>query len=278
MTAMALSRQDLERITRSPGWRARRIEVFDTAEGKVLVKGQRPARHPARYRLLNGLARLVGVSFLKAVPMHGGAQAQRIEVARLRALRDAGAAVPRVLHVAPDHIVMQWLGDAELSTLLRLGHPHAAALWRQGGDALQHIHAQDQYLSQAFARNLIVDTRSQPPRLAGMIDFEDDPLESMSLLEAQVRDWLSYLHSTLWMLAPLLPQDQIDAQLDAWMASESSELRQLFLRACRKLAWLRRLPRQRRFGRDTVALQAAAAAAHRYVQRHDGAAAVSTPS
>lgn len=266
---MTPSHHDLERITRSDGWRARRIEVFDTAGGKVLVKGQRPARHPARYRLLNGLARLVGVPFLKAVPMHGGAQAQQIEVARLRALRAAGAAVPRVLHVAPDHIVMQWLGEGELSTLLRQGHPHAVALWREAGDALSRLHAQDQYLSQAFARNLIIDTGIQPPRLAGMIDFEDDPLEAMNLAEAQVRDWLSYLHSTLWVLAPLLPPGQADAQLDAWMARASPPVRQLFGRACRKLAWLRRLPKHRRFGRDTVALQAAAAAAHRYIRRHD---------
>lgn len=278
MSAVALSRHDLERITRSTGWRARRIEVFDTAEGRVLVKGQRPARHPARYRLLNGLARLLGVPFLKAVPMHGGAQAQQIEVARLGALRAAGAAVPRVLHVAPDHIVLQWLGDSELSSLLRSGDPHAPSLWREAGDALSRLHAQGQYLSQAFARNLIVDTRSQPPRLAGMIDFEDDPLEAMGLAEAQVRDWLSYLHSSLWLLAPLLPREQIDAQLDAWMARESIEVRGLFLHACHKLAWLRRLPRQRRFGRDTVALQAAAAAAHRYTGRHDGRGAASASS
>lgn len=268
MSVMSLSPHDRERITRSPGWRARRVEVFDTAAGKVLVKGQRPARHPARYRLLNGLARLVGVPFLKAVPMHGGAEAQQIELARLQALHEAGAGVPRVLHVAPDHFVMQWLGDGELSTLLRTGHPQAAALWREAGDALVRIHAQGQYLSQGFARNLIIDTHSQPARLAGLIDFEDDPLEVMSLAEAQVRDWLSYLHSTLWTLAPLLPHAQSDAQLDAWMAAESAAVRALFLHACRKLAWLRRLPRQRRFGRDTVALQAAAAAAHRYAGRH----------
>ncbi len=263
---------------RSSGWRARRVEVFDTDAGKVLAKGQRPARHPARYHLLNALARLVGVPFLKAVPMHGGAEAQRIELARLQALHEAGAGVPRVLHVAPDHFVMQWLGDGELSTLLRTGHPQAAVLWREAGDALRRVHAQGQYLSQGFARNLIVDTHSQPPRLAGMIDFEDDPLDVMSLAEAQVRDWLSYLHSTLWMLAPLLPQAQSDAQLDAWMADESETVRDLFLHACRKLAWLRWLPSQRRFGRDTVALQAAAAAAQRYVRRHAARLAASPSS
>ena len=265
MTAITLSPQDAERITRSNGWRQRRIEVFDTASGKVLVKGQRPERHPALYRLLNTAARLIDAPFLKAAPMYGGARAQQVEVARLRALHEAGARVPRVLHVAPDHFVMQWLGDEHLGTLLQARHPHAEALWREAGDALVRLHERGQYLSQGFARNLIVDAASQPPRLAGAIDFEDDPLEVMSLPEAQARDWLAFLQSTLWMLP--MPPAQADAQLDGWMRLEGDGVRQQFLRAARKLGWLRHLPRHRRFGRDTVALQAAAAAAHRFALR-----------
>ena len=266
MSAVVLSSDELERITRSGGWRTGRIEVFDTAGGPVLVKGQRPPRHPLRYQVLNALARLLGVPFLKAAPMHGGARAQQIELARLRALAAAGARVPRVLHAAPDHFVMQWLGDANLSALLHGAHPQGAALWRAGGDELARVHAHDQYLSQGFARNLIVDTRIAPPRLAGMIDFEDDPLEVMSLPEAQVRDWLAFLHSTLWQL-PMAPAEA-DAQIDAWLASEREAVRALFLHACGKFGWLRHLPRTRRLGRDTVALQAVAAAAHRYAARH----------
>jgi hypothetical protein len=262
---MTLLPQDVERIARSDGWRERRIEVFDTAGGKVLVKGQRPQRHPALYRLLNAAARLTGAPFLKAAPMHGGARAQQVEVARLRALHEASARVPRVLHVADDHFVMQWLGDEHLGTLLQTGHPHAVALWREAGDALVRLHARGQYLSQGFARNLIVDTASQPPKLAGAIDFEDDPLEVMTLPEAQARDWLAFLQSTAWML----PQTQVDAQIDDWMRRDSDDVRELFLRAARKLGWLRHLPRQRRFGRDTVALQGVAAAAHRFALRHD---------
>ena len=266
MTASTLSPQELAHIHQSQGWRQRRIEVFDTGAGKVLAKGQRAERHPARYHLLNALARLSGVPYLKAVPMHGGARAQQVEVARLRALGAVGAPVPQVLHVAADHFVMQWLGGEHLGTLLQAQHPHAQALWREAGEALVRLHAQGQYLSQGFARNLIVDTSSQPPRLAGAIDFEDDPLEVMSVAEAQVRDWLTYLQSSLWTLG--LPQPAIDAQLDTWMQAETPAVRALFLAAGRRLAWLRRLPSQRRFGRDTIALQAAAAAAHRYAQRH----------
>ena len=266
MTALALSPQDLERIAQSTGWRAGRVQVLDTGgAGKVIVKGQRPARHPARYGVLNALARLVDVPFLKAVPMHGGARAQQIEVARLRALRAAGAPVPEVLHLAPDHFVMRWLGGANLSELLHAGHPHAARLWDEGAQVLLRTHAAGQYLSQGFARNMVVQDGAAPPRLAGLIDFEDDPLDVMTLPEAQVRDWLLYLHSTLFALP--LSAAELDARLDQWMAAERPEVQTLFLRACRKLGALRVLPRSRRWGRDTVALQAAAAAAHRHARR-----------
>jgi tRNA A-37 threonylcarbamoyl transferase component Bud32 len=266
MSGTALSAQELQRIAASAGWRQRRIEVFDTAQGKVLAKGQRPPRRPALYRLLGALAWITGAPFLKAAPMHGGARAQQTEVARLRALHAAGARVPQVLHVAPDHFVMEWLGGEHLGTLLQAGHPQGEALWREAGDLLVRLHARGQYLSQGFARNLIVDARGEPPRLAGAIDFEDDPLDVMRLPEAQVRDWLAFLQSTLWTLP--LPPERIDAQLDSWMRLEADEVRDQFLAAAGKLRWLRHLPRQRRFGRDTVALQAAAAAVHRFAVRH----------
>ncbi len=265
MTGMALSLQDQERVAQSQGWRERRIEVLDTAAGKVVVKGQRAPRHPARYRVLNALAGLLRAPWLKAAPMHGGARAQAVEAARLRALRATGAPVPELLHVADDHLVMQWLGDEHLGLLLQRQHPHAMALWQEAADALLRLHAAGQYLSQGFARNMIVDTRADPPRLAGVIDFEDDPLEVMTLPEAQARDWLAFLQSTLWTL-PRAPA-QIDAWLQDVMRAERPEVRAEFLHACRQLGGLRHLPSSRRFGRDTVALQAVAAAAHRHARQ-----------
>lgn len=266
---MALSPQDLHRIAQSRGWRDGRVEVFDTASGKVTVKGLRATRHAARYHLLNGVARLLGLPFLQAAPMPGGRQAQQTEVARLRALHGVGARVPEVLHVDEDHFVMRWLGQDHLGDVIQSHHPQAAALWREAGDALVRLHAAGQYLSQGFARNMIVDGAPAAPRLAGLIDFEDDPLQVMSLPDAKVRDWLTYLHSTLWMLP--MPEAEADARIDAWMAAESPAVRARYLQACRRMSWLRFLPRHRRFGRDTLSLQAAAAAAHRYLQRHTGA-------
>ena len=266
MNAPALTARDLQCIANTPQWRGGNVAVVQTPDaGRVVVKSARAPRHPARYHLLNALARLLGVPYLETAPLLGGAAGMALEVQRLRALRAAGVCVPQVLHVADDYFVMQWLGPGDLASALRQGHARATMLWQAGGDALVRIHAAGQYLSQAFARNMIV---SETGTLAGMIDFEDDPLQVMPLADAQERNWLDYLHSTLW-LAPL-PVAQVDACLDGWMREESADVRARFTHACRRLAWLRVLPASRRWGRDTVSLQAAAAAARRYLQRpHD---------
>ncbi len=266
MTDGRLQLSEIERIAASPGWRERRVEVFDTSVGRVIAKGQRPPRSPARYRVLDALARLLGVPFLRAVPAYGGAAAQAVEIRRLQALAAAGVPVPEVLHVAQDFFVMRWLGASHLALMLHQRHPAAFELWQQGARALLQVHAAGQYLSQCFGRNMIVDDGGGQPRLVGMIDFEDDPLEAMGLAEAQVRDWLSYLQSTLWDLH--VPRPQLDAALDALIAAERADVRALFAGACRRLGWLRCLPARRKYGRDTIAVQAVAAAAHRWRRRH----------
>ena len=66
------------------------------------------------------------------------------------------------------------------------------AAWREGLAAIAAVHACGCYLSQAFARNLVLC----PDGVIGYIDFEDDPGATLTLAECQARDWLSYLHST----------------------------------------------------------------------------------
>lgn len=266
MSTRALTESELQRIRNSDGWRRNRVEVFETSAGRVIAKGHRPTRSPAPQRVLAWLARLVRVPFLRAPIVHGGALSQDIEIRRLQALREAGIPVPEVLHVAPDFFVMTWLGGDHLAEVLHRRHPHAFALWREAAEALVSVHAAGQYLSQCFGRNIIVHAEPEPPIIAGLIDFEDDPLEIMSLPEAQVHDWLIYLQSTLWDLQA--PRAQIDAALDRLMAAERTEVRALFAIACKRLGWLRLLPESRVFGRDTIAVQAVAAAAHRWAWRH----------
>lgn len=229
---------DLQRIRASSGWRERRVEVLHgTGDGSVVIKGQRVARSAWRYRLLNGFARLIGLPLLKAAPAHGGARAQAIEVERLRRLAAAGVAVPRVLHVSDEFFVQSWLGDGRLDHLLQ--REDALVWWHRGLQALLDVHARGQYLSQAFARNFIAvgDTLA-------MIDFEDDPLEAMTLDEAQARDWLAYLHATALAFrqrAPVL-HAECTALLREALARERAPVRALVADTARRLRWLLRLP------------------------------------
>ena len=252
-----ISADSIARIEASPVWRAKRVQVFDLPEGKVLVKGQRATRSRWPHRLMNLLTWLAGVPYIKAVPVHGGARSQKIEIMRLRALGAAGLPVPQVHHVGDDYFVMTYLGSNDLARSLREQGPKGFNLWLDSMEQLLHVHAQGQYLSQCFARNIIVSDGFE-----GLIDFEDDPLEVMGLVGAQTRDWLIYLQSTLWNLAP--DAAQLDAALKAVLARESAPVRAALRHATRRLAWLRWLPTNRKvWGKDFVSLQAVAAALYR---------------
>ncbi len=259
-----ISADSLQRIAQSSGWRQLRVEVFDLPEGRMLVKGQRPARGPWAHRWLNGVARMAGVSYLKAVPVHGGARSQAIEVMRLQVLGAAGLPVPRVHHVDPQFFVMDYLGSNDLARMLREQGIGAFDVWQAGLQVLLRVHQNSQYLSQCFARNVIVSQDDAGlNHFQGFIDFEDDPLEVMSLHEAQARDWLIYLQSTLLNLAA--DAAQLDTALRAVWSQESPEVRHLLRHAARRLGWTRWLPRNRkRWGKDFVSLQAVGAALHRH--------------
>ncbi|MEO7854759.1 MAG: hypothetical protein ABIR94_21285 [Rubrivivax sp.] len=224
---------DLQRIRASSGWRMQRIEVVHgTSVGTVLVKGQREARGPWRYRVLNGVARGVGLPLLRAAPAPGGAASQRIEVDRLRALAAAGAFVPQVLHVDEQFFVMSYLDGPLLSGLLHAGDEQARLWWQRGVVALADVHARGQYLSQAFTRNCI----GVGERVA-VFDVEDDPLQVMSLAQAQARDWLAYVYTSA--MTPPAPDETMAAGLRAPLLAASPAVREQLHIAARLLGrWL----------------------------------------
>lgn len=234
-----------------------RVAIVDTASaGKVIAKRQRPGRGPWRARAVKALARLFAPKLLQAVPAPGGARAQAIEVGRLTALAGAGVRVPEILHVDPGFIVIRHLDGPSLVQAIEAGGAAGFDAWQAGLEALVEVHARGGYLSQAFARNFIV-TRAG----LAMIDFEDDPLEAMTLEQAQARDWLAYLHSTVW----LLDHDpaQVRAGFSARLAQERPPVRDLVTAAGRRLAFLRHLPRSRRtWGREVAGVQALARLFH----------------
>jgi tRNA A-37 threonylcarbamoyl transferase component Bud32 len=246
------------RIEASTVWREKRVEIIDLPEGRMLVKGQRALRSPWPHRVLNMFAWMAGVPYLKAVPVHGGSRSQAIEIERLQALRQAGLAVPDVQHVASDYFVMSYLGSNDLARALREQGVGAYGLWMAAMEHLLLVHSKGHYLSQCFARNIIVSDDFR-----GMIDFEDDPLEVMTLEQAQARDWLVFL----WNLA-LEPQ-RLDAALRQVLAQESAPVRKVLAHAARRLSWLRHLPTNRKlWGKDFVSLQAVGEAMYHHHQSH----------
>lgn len=254
-----MNAQELARIRASEGWRRHRMESFDTAEGPVIVKAQRPPRPPVAAWALKLLSRLARSPELKPVPAPGGAAGQGIEVRRLTTLRMAGVRVPAIVHVDSEFFVMERLAGQSLAERIDASPSDARALWEQGLRFLHEVHARGQCLSQAVARNLIVTAEG-----LAAIDFEDDPLQVLSLREAQVRDWLLYLQSTVWLLPAsheeLLPVWERFAPAGADAAA--------MLQSVRRMAWMRHLPNRRKpWGRDIVSAQAAAALLHAWARR-----------
>lgn len=256
-----LTPEILSSLLRDQAWRQHRVLIMDTAQGKIVIKAQRPARGPARYKLLNLIASLLKSPFLKAAPAWGGERAQEIEVRRLKALAELGFPVPALLHVDRDFFVMRSLGEGNLAHTIQTEPKRAYEAWHRGGVLLLQVHIQGQYLSQAFARNFILHEGK-----LGLIDFEDDPLEVMSLAQAQVRDWLAYLHSTVWLMPE--HQNAMASQLDTWLKQESMEVQYLMEQAAKRLAWMRRFSANRkRWGRDMVSIQAVGQLLHYWLQQ-----------
>ncbi|HEY2256814.1 MAG TPA: hypothetical protein VGI11_14335, partial [Variovorax sp.] len=140
--------------------------------------------------------------------------------------------------------------------------------WREGLAAIARVHARGLYLSQAFDRNLVLC----PDGAVGFIDFEDDPGDTLTLAECQVRDWLSYLHSTAMLVDAASPHGA-GAHWHAVLADASDEVRARLALAARRMRWLRHLPSGRRWGRDTQRVRAGARLLARWYGSQDGAAA-----
>ncbi len=248
-----MTEADLEAIRAGVAAARYRLAIFETASaGTVTARRPRAVRAPCRAHGVNALASAFGLRLLRAVPNYGGTKAQAIEVERLCALAAAGVRVPEVLHVDAGFTVIPHLEGPSLVRAIERGAGAGFTARQSGLAALVDVHARGGYLSQAFARNFIV-TRSGLAR----IDFEDDPLEDMSLEEAPARDWLAYLHSTAWLLDR--EADEIHAAFASCIADERPAVRDELVTAGRRPAPLRHLPRSRRpWGREVVGTRAVA--------------------
>ena len=245
--------------TAPPVRRSRRTvsgpRVSRVEEGGVpaILKRRRPVRGAWRYALMYATAQIFDAPSLRPVQANGGVRAQTVELRRLRELASAGVAVPAVLRVADDGIVMQFLGDRTLVEAFKLDAATGLAAWRRGLDAIADVHARGQVLSQAFARNML-----EHEGRIWFIDFEEDPLETLSLAQAQARDWLAYLLSSLWLLAA--PRAALLSAWETTVQTMPAPVVHGLQGDMRHLLWLRHLPQQRRpWGSDIISVQALAA-------------------
>ena len=265
---MRLSAESIQKIENASEWRKNRVQIFDLPEGKLIVKGQRPKRGPWRHRLLALIGLLVGVAAIKPVPVPGGADSQALELSRLKAMAESAILVPEVMHVAPDYFVMRYLGGSDLAGQLREQGFGAFELWKQAALMIIQVHDAGQYLSQCFSRNIVVGQQASQNYIAGFIDFEDDPVVVMSPLEAQVRDWLIFLQSTLYSLAA--HSHVLQPALTELLDREREDIRKALFAECARLAWLRHLPTSRKpWGKDIVSIQVAIQSMYtQLMQRH----------
>lgn len=229
---------------------------------RVWLKKAGPRHGKWGYRVMALFAHALRLDIIKPVPNPGGEAAVAIEARRLRELGAAGLRVPQVLAQEAGGLLLSDLGQSHATVTVQERIEQAAAagptsllaVWREGLEAIAAVHARGVYLSQAFDRNLV----QCPDGVIGYIDFEDDPGETLDLVDCQVRDWLSYLHSTAMLVRAAAPQ----AAGEHWHAMQQSgasdAVRTRIAEASRRMRWLRKLPASRRWGRDTQRVRAVA--------------------
>ncbi len=238
------------------------VASYRLGSEQVWLKKAGPRHSMARYCVLGLLAWLTRLQVLRPVPNLGGSTAIATEARRLHSLAALGLRVPEVLAQQPEGLLLRHLGrpgeatpsfDGEMQAASAAGPQAVLARWQEGLAALQAVHARGACLSQAFARNLV----RCPDGVLGFIDFEDDPLASLPLALCQARDALCYVHSTALYLREAGALPEARAVWAHWLAEQPAALSALLATTAQRLAWLRHLPQDRRWGRDLQRARAA---------------------
>ena len=230
------SRADIDLLVAALVQSGNRIQPVEWQGQAAWLKLSVPQPPAWRYQLLAGMARLIRQPALQPVRPHGGVTGIRNEVSRITTLAAAGVRVPRLLAHTDNWLLIADLGKTTVESLIRNTSGDAQLEhWQRGADYIQQVHRAGQYLSQAFARNLVWS----PDEGLGAIDFEDDPVSAMTLKQAQIRDWLPYFFSTAIHFNDRLPVlcDRIRTVLELEEPSVSEGVSQ----ALRRTAWLRAL-------------------------------------
>ncbi len=205
------------------------------------------------YYLLGGMTKLLGADALKPVPSLGGVTAIKNESAALKRLAKHNILAPTLLAQTEQALMMSNLSDIDnlMEALLKAQRSNNNELllkyWEQGAIAITEVHKKGQYLSQCFARNMMVC----PDDKIGFIDFEDEPSEVLTLAQCQTRDWLCYLHSTAFLLDDDKHRELGIVILKKALGKETQNTISAIEKNTKYLSWLRHL-KHKRWGRDTL--------------------------
>ncbi len=160
-------------------------------------------RHPVWiYLPLKYLANVLKIKALTPIPNHGGATAIQCEVQRIQELQDIGIPTPTVLAVSNQGLLLEDVSQSG-EHVVQLDHALAMLkddshskleFFQEAIEAIQKIHEKDSYLSEAFARNILVNKNKE----FTFIDFETDPGHILDVETCQIRDWLCFIFSTAY--------------------------------------------------------------------------------
>ncbi len=220
------------------------IARYHTPSGPVWLRKALSHHSLWIYTPLRWLARFLRVRALQPVPNPGGTIAVAREAKRLQELAAAGITVPALLAKRHDALLMSDIGAEgnaqQLEHALKRCHDDQVLLdlYGRATVAIGGVHLAGQYLSQAFARNIMVREDGD----IAFIDFEDDPGEVMALPLCQARDWLCFIFSTAVILAQAGQLSTGVSLLSEAVVQGDRSMQKALLQTCRRLAWMRYLP------------------------------------
>ncbi|SER55215.1 hypothetical protein SAMN04487958_101534 [Vreelandella subterranea] len=221
------------------------IASYTLDEKKVWLKKASKRNSRLAYLPLNLFAKLLRVEALKPVPNLGGRQSITNESKRIKALSKAGVAVPEILAESSDAILIADVGNTESSSKTLLDQllstqqaEEISHYLTMGVQALNDVHARQCYLSEAFARNIIVAQES-----IVFIDFETDPGSYHTPINCMVRDWYCFIFSLYGKLSKRETHcEQLTLALLAGLNQAQPQVRESFLASLSRLKQLERVP------------------------------------
>lgn len=166
---------------------------------KVWLK-KASTRHPWWiYLPLQWISKVLKLHALTPVRNFGGSAAIECEAQRLTELAQQNISVPKVLATSKAGLLIQDIASDD-KKLMQLDKALTKekdfeirkALFLKTIQEIKKIHAKGQYLSEAFARNILVDHQHN----ISFIDFETDPKKFMDLHTCHTRDWLCLIFSS----------------------------------------------------------------------------------